>query len=88
MLRISTIGLPFERQVDLDVYYKDIVFKSRFRADLIVDQKVLIENKAIKELISRDEAQLMNYLKTTRRRIGLLFNFGAHEFEMIRRIWG
>ncbi|MBW2737850.1 MAG: GxxExxY protein, partial [Deltaproteobacteria bacterium] len=35
------------RQVDLDVQYKDVVFKHRFRADLIVDEKVLIENKAI-----------------------------------------
>jgi len=47
---------------------------------------VLIENKAIKTITSADEAQLINYLATTNLRIGLLFNFGAPKFEMLRRI--
>ena len=77
----------YRRQVDLDVQYKDVVFKHRFKADLIVDEKVLIENKAIKKLTNQDEAQLINYLKTTGIRVGLLFNFGAEKFEMLRRIF-
>ncbi len=43
-------GLSYQRQVDLDVHYKDTIFESRFRADLLVDKKVLIENKAIKTI--------------------------------------
>ena len=77
----------YRRQVDLDVQYKDVVFRHRFKADLIVDEKVLIENKAIKKLTNQDEAQLINYLKTTGIRVGLLFNFGAEKFEMLRRIF-
>ena len=77
----------YRRQIDLDVQYKDVVFKHRFKADLIVDEKVLIENKAIKKLTNQDEAQLINYLKTTGIRVGLLFNFGAEKFEMLRRIF-
>ena len=79
-------GLSYQRQVDLDVHYKDTIFERRFRADLLVDKKVLIENKAIKTVTPADEAQLINYLTTTNLRVGLLFNFGALTFEMLRRI--
>ncbi len=48
---------------------------------------MLVENKAIKQITGQDEAQLINYLKTTGLRIGLLFNFGAEKFEMLRRIF-
>ncbi len=48
---------------------------------------MLVENKAIKQITVQDEAQLINYLKTTRLRVGLLFNFGAEKFEMLRRIF-
>ncbi len=80
--------IPFRRQVDLDVRYKDALFKGRFRADLLVDEKVLIENKAIRNLTSQDEGQLINYLKTTGLRVGLLFNFGAsNRLQVLRRIF-
>ena len=83
---LDLLQIPYQRQVDLDVHYKDVVFKHRFRADLLVDEKVLVENKAIKELTNQDEAQLINYLTTTGIRVGLVFNFGAEKFEMLRRI--
>lgn len=63
--------------MNLDVHYKDVVFKGRFRADLLVDEKVLVENKAIKRLTNQDEAQLINYLTTTRIRVGLVFNYST-----------
>ena len=80
-------NIAYQRQRDLDVKYKDVIFERRFRADLLVEDKVLVENKAIKAITNQDEAQLINYLKTTRLKIGLLFNFGAEKFEMIRRIF-
>jgi GxxExxY protein len=72
--------------VELDVTYKDAIFKKRFRADLIVEEKILVENKAISALTASDEAQLFNYLKTTGLRVGLLFNFGSSKLEKVRRI--
>lgn len=72
--------------MELDIHYKNVIFERRFRADLLVENKVLVENKAIKKITNQDEAQLINYLKTTRLRVGLLFNFGAEKFEMLRRI--
>ena len=83
---LNLVKMAYKRQVDLDVRYKNAVFKKKFRADLVVENKILIENKAVKKLTSQDEAQLINYLKTTGLRLGLLFNFGAPNFEMLRRI--
>ena len=83
---LEKLKVRFERQVELDVTYKDAIFKRRFRADLIVEEKVLVENKAIVALTASDEAQLFNYLKTTGLRVGLLFNFGSSKLQKIRRI--
>ena len=83
---LEKLDLSYQRQVDLDIHYKDTIFERRFRVDLLVDEKVLIENKAIKTVTPADEAQLINYLTTTNLRVGFLFNFGAPTFEMLRRI--
>ncbi|MCG8603858.1 GxxExxY protein [bacterium] len=83
---LDNLGISYESQVELDVSYKNAVFKIRFRADLIVEGRVLVENKAIKMTTPVDEAQLINYLATTGLKVGLLFNFGGDRFEMIRRI--
>ncbi|TDI94936.1 MAG: GxxExxY protein [Caldithrix sp.] len=84
---LDLLNISFQRQLELDIQYKNTVFKNRFRADLLVAEKVLVENKAIKKLTNQDEAQLINYLKTTGIKIGLLFNFGTEKFEMLRRIY-
>ena len=84
---LDLLDFFYQRQIDLDVLYKTAIFERKFRADLLVEEKVLVENKAIKKLTNYDEAQLINYLKTTRLRVGLLFNFGAEKFEMIRRVF-
>ena len=84
-LRLARI--PFERQVYLDVCYRDTVFEKRFKADLMVDEKVIVELKATKALTAVDEAQLLNYLKVTGVRVGLLLNFGGETLEKKRRIF-
>ena len=83
---LETSGVVFQRQVDLDIKYKTAVFKKKFRADLLVEGKVLVENKAIAALTTNDEAQLFNYLKTTELRVGLLFNFGSSKLQKVGRI--
>jgi GxxExxY protein len=83
---LDKLEIYYERQVELDVKYKDTVLTRRFRADLVVEKKVLVENKAISTVTASDEAQLFNYLKTTGLRVGLLFNFGSPTLQKIRRI--
>ena len=80
------LKITYKQQVELDIKYKDVIFEKKFRADLLIENKILVENKAIKRITNQDEAQLINYLKTTQLRVGLLFNFGAEKFEMLRRI--
>lgn len=84
---LNSLNIAYQRQQELDVHYKDVVFERRFRADLLVENKVLLENKAIKKITQQDEAQLINYLKTTSLRVGLLFNFGGEKFDFIRRVF-
>ncbi len=76
----------YQKQVELNVRYKDVVFERKFRADILVEEKILVENKAVKALTKQDEAQLLNYLKTTQLKVGLLFNFGSSKLEKIRMI--
>jgi GxxExxY protein len=54
---------------------------------LLIENKVLVENKAVKKLSNQDDAQLINYLKTTGLRVGFIFNFDAEKFEMRRRLF-
>lgn len=83
-LRLKRI--PFERQKELDIYYKDLVIPKRYKADLVIEDKVIVEIKATQGLTEIDEAQLLNYLKVTKLRIGLLLNFGTKSLELKRRI--
>ncbi len=77
--------VPFERQVDLQIRYKDIIAK-HYRADFLIDGKVVLDTKAIKKITEADEAQILNYLKATHYRLGLVINFGASSLEIKRRI--
>ncbi len=68
-------GLKFQRQVSIPITYKQIKLDCGYRADVIVEEKVLIELKAVAEIIPVHEAQLLTYLKITGLKVGLLLNF-------------
>ena len=67
--------LPFQRQVPIPVEYKSEKLESGFRADLIVDEQVLLELKSVEKLAPIHEAQILTYLKLSGIRTGLLLNF-------------
>jgi GxxExxY protein len=70
-------GLQFERQVDLPVSYKGLLLGCGYKIDLIVEQEVVLELKAIEKLLPVHEAQLLTYLKLSGKRVGLLINFNT-----------
>ncbi|MGV3612502.1 MAG: GxxExxY protein [Fluviicola sp.] len=72
---LKEIGLKVERQVNLPVKYKNLFLESGLRLDLIVEDKVIIELKAVKELCDIHVAQTLTYLKLTNLKLGLLINF-------------
>ena len=69
-------NIPFSSQKQIPVYYKGKDIHANFYADLIVDDKIIIELKSKERLINADETQILNYLKATGIRLGLLINFG------------
>lgn len=76
MIELRKAGIIANSQVKLTVYYEDEIVGA-FRADIIVDNKLLIELKATYEITPKDEVQTVNYLKATKYEVGLLINFGG-----------
>jgi GxxExxY protein len=76
--------IPYRREVELPVFYKDFQLRTVFRADFICHESVIVELKAIAQLGSIERAQLLNYLKATGYEIGLLINFCAKSLEFER----
>jgi GxxExxY protein len=72
---MQLLGLKVEKQKRIQVHYREIIAGDYF-ADIIVNDKVIIELKAAEALIEEHEAQLVNYLRATDIEVGLLLNFG------------
>ncbi len=85
MIELKNIGLKADNQKSLNVYYKNQLVGD-FKADITVEDKIIIEIKAVTKLIAQHEAQLINYLKTTGMKVGLLVNFGE-KLEFKRKIF-
>ena len=85
IIELEKLGLSVRQQVPIQVCYEGKVVGEYF-ADLLVDDKVIAELKATKEIIDAHEAQLINYLKATNIEVGLLLNFGA-EAKFKRKIF-
>lgn len=69
------MGLSFSRQKGIPVYYNELMLELGFRADIIVEEKVIIEIKSIESLLPVHRKQLLTYLKLTGIKLGLLVNF-------------
>jgi GxxExxY protein len=78
-------GIKFERQKPLDVFYKEQYVK-QFICDFLVAGVVMVELKAVKEITESQKAQVLNYLRATNLKLGLLFNFGASSLQYKRVI--
>ena len=78
-------GMNVAVQKELKVRYKDIVVGT-YIADLIVDGKVLLEQKAVASLSNLHQAQVLHYLKATGLKLGLLLNFGRERVEYKRLV--
>ncbi|MGZ2371024.1 GxxExxY protein [Ancylomarina sp. YFZ004] len=77
---------PFEREVGIDVSYRGEKLNKKYFADFICYGEIIIELKAVKTLDDSHYAQLLNYLKATDKKIGLLINFGSKSLQYKRVI--
>lgn len=81
------VGLNYQREISKDIFYKNLLEPiGKRRADFVVENKVLIEIKALKELEDVHLNQVLNYLKTYKLEVGLLLNFGSKSLEFKRLI--
>ncbi len=80
-------NIAYERQVSVPVVYDGITMETGFRIDILVDNTIIVEIKAVDEMHSVYQAQILTYLKLTKKRLGLLINFNVPVFKRgIRRI--
>lgn len=76
-LELTERRIPYISKPRLPVFYKSQMLQKYYEADLIVIGEIIVELKAVKALTNEHDAQLINYLKATRKRVGYLINFGA-----------
>ena len=85
VIELEKRGLTVKQQVPIQVYYEGKMVGEYF-ADLLIDDKVIVELKAVGDIVAAHEAQLVNYLKATKIEVGLLLNFGT-EAKFKRKIF-
>ena len=77
VLEMRKRGLKVERQVAIPLVYEGETVEAAFRIDLLIEDQLVVELKAVEKLLPLHEAQTMTYLKITNRRLGLLINFNV-----------
>lgn len=79
--------IPFHAQTPIRIYYKSKPLDKEYIADFLCYSKIIVELKAMDKTGTREQAQLINYLKASRHRLGLLINFGSrHKLQWERLI--
>jgi GxxExxY protein len=79
-------SIPFEREKIYEIEYKDIVLPRKYIADFVVYNEIIFEVKAISQLTNSDIKQTLNYLASSKNKLGLLANFGEDSLKYKRII--
>ncbi|NHZ85261.1 MAG: GxxExxY protein [Planctomycetia bacterium] len=82
-IELQSNQIPFESQKKYPVLYKDNIIKD-FYCDLVIDNKIIIELKAINNIGNIERAQVLNYLKVTGLKLGIILNFGETSLKYER----
>ena len=77
-------GIPFEREKHLPIEFHGKVLDCDYIADFVIDNTIILELKAVSDISSTFESQVINYLKATGLQVGLLINFGQEELQVRR----
>ena len=77
-------GIPFEREKHLPIEFHGQILDCDYIADFVIDNTIILELKAVCEMNSTYESQVINYLKATGLQVGLLINFGQEELQVRR----
>lgn len=85
--RLRKEGLEATQQHSIRVFDEDGTLLGEYFADLLVEDKLIIELKTAKTIAPEHEAQVLGYLKASRLEHGLLVNFGSHKFQIRKFVW-
>jgi GxxExxY protein len=85
---LSVRGIPFQCEVKLPLTYKGVQLDVGYRIDILVNDAVIVEIKAIEKLLPVHHAQLLTYMKLSGKRVGLLINFNVEllKYGLVRRV--
>jgi GxxExxY protein len=83
-IELSKQNISFEEEKALNIIYKNIVLDKVFVADFVCYDKIIVELKAVKAITDDHRAQVINYLKATKMKLGLLVNFGESSLKYER----
>jgi GxxExxY protein len=84
-IELKKAGFKFERQKSIKVFYEGEIV-GNFKADIIVDDLIILELKSVQNIVTEFEVQLVNYLTATMKPVGLLLNFGPKKVEIKRKV--
>ena len=79
--------IPFKREKEYEIRYKDIVLPHRFYADFVVYDSVIVEIKAQKNIVDENLKQIINYLALSKNKVGLIINFGEPSLKFKRVVF-
>ena len=79
-------SIPFSSQQELNLIYKGERLQQMYKTDLVCYDKIILELKAVNEILPEHKAQVINYLKSTGMKLGLLVNFGDYPKASITRL--
>jgi GxxExxY protein len=83
---LRRLNIPFAAQQELNLTYKQTPLLQTYRADLVCFETIIVELKVAKQIAPEHKAQLLNYLKASRLKLGLLVNFGSYPKAEIERM--
>jgi GxxExxY protein len=78
---LTSRGIPFVAQPDWMLRYKGVPLQQIYKPDFICFENIILELKAVKEIAPEHKAQVINYLKATGMKLGLLINFGTYRLN-------
>jgi len=86
-IEFSIRKIPFIKEQELKIRYKNLLLDKTYVADFVCYDKIIVEFKAVDDLATQHEAQVINYLKATNFKLGLLINFGEEHLSYKRLVW-
>jgi GxxExxY protein len=69
--------VPYQAQAELNILYKNRILQKKYNPDFLCFQEIIVEIKALAQLSGTEESQIINYLKASGKRVGVLINFGS-----------